>query len=78
MSKLQFYRTKKIILDPELSLGWKILIVDDDPQVHQVTQLVLNRFQLNNKTIQILQATSAEEAKKQKTSNMMLKLRQPH
>ncbi|MCW8932535.1 MAG: hybrid sensor histidine kinase/response regulator [Gammaproteobacteria bacterium] len=65
MNKLQFYNNKNNqILDSEPVSGWKILIVDDDPEVHQVTQLVLNRFQFENKTIQILQAHSAEEAKR--------------
>lgn len=64
MNKLQFYNKKDdLILDSEPLSGWKILIVDDDPEVHQVTRLVLNRFQFDNKTIQILQAHSAEEAR---------------
>ena len=64
MNKLQFHNKKNnLISDAEPAFGWKILVVDDDPEVHQVTQLVLNRFQFQNKTIQILQANSAEEAK---------------
>lgn len=64
MNKLQFYNKKdELILDSEPLSGWKILIVDDDPEIHQVTRLVLNRFQFDNKAIQILEAHSAEEAK---------------
>ena len=46
------------------SLGsWKILIVDDEPEVHTVTKLVLNDFSLDGKTIEFISANSGEEAK---------------
>jgi len=70
MNKLQFQnKTDYQLSDSDSSsdsvseFGWKVLIVDDDPGVHQVTKLVLNRFQFKDKNIQILQAHSAEEAK---------------
>ena len=43
--------------------SWKILIVDDEPEVHTVTKLVLNDFILNGKTIEFISANSGEEAK---------------
>ena len=30
---------------------WHILIVDDEPQVHQVTEMVLKNFEFNNKSL---------------------------
>ncbi|WP_198264024.1 ATP-binding response regulator [sulfur-oxidizing endosymbiont of Gigantopelta aegis] len=64
MNKLQFHDANAHLpAESETNLGWKILIVDDDPQVHQITKLVLKRFEFHNKGIQILQAYSAEEAK---------------
>lgn len=42
---------------------WKVLIVDDEPDIHQVTQLTLSRFRLDNRPIQFLQAFSGQQAK---------------
>jgi len=42
---------------------WKILIVDDEPEVHAVTKLALNDFNLNGKTLEFVSAYSGEEAK---------------
>lgn len=42
---------------------WKVLIVDDEPEVHAVTKLALNDFNLNGKTLEFLSAYSGEEAK---------------
>lgn len=64
MNKLQFFNNKDDIpATTDLTPGWKVLIVDDEPEVHQITKLVLNRFQFKNQTIEILHAHSAEEAK---------------
>ena len=41
---------------------WKVLIVDDDPQVHTVTRLSLRRFTFENRPIEILNALSAAAA----------------
>jgi len=41
---------------------WKILIVDDEPHVHQVTELVLRDFVFENKKIKFFNAYSAAEA----------------
>lgn len=49
--------------DLSLSDRWNILIVDDDPQVHTITQLVLSDFSFHNKKINFLSAYSGEEAK---------------
>ncbi len=43
--------------------SWKVLIVDDEPEVHAVTKLALNDFTLNGKTLEFVSAYSGEEAK---------------
>lgn len=42
---------------------WNILIVDDEPQVHTVTKMVLKGFTFNDKTLHFDSAYSAQEAK---------------
>jgi response regulator RpfG family c-di-GMP phosphodiesterase len=42
---------------------WKILIVDDEEEVHQVTKFVLSDVEFEGKALSFLQAYSAEEAK---------------
>ena len=41
---------------------WKIMIVDDDKTVHQATQLVLQDFTFDNKTVTLISAYSGKEA----------------
>ncbi|MFV3128633.1 DUF3369 domain-containing protein [Niveispirillum sp. KHB5.9] len=41
---------------------WLILIVDDDPEVHAMTRLVMKKFTYRDRPIQFLSAYSAEEA----------------
>lgn len=43
--------------------SWKILIVDDDPEVHKVTQLALKNFIFEGKSLEFINAYSGEEAK---------------
>ena len=52
----------------ELSLqttgeSWKILLVDDEAEIHEVTKLVLNDFTFEGKPITFISAYSGEEAK---------------
>ena len=42
---------------------WKLLIVDDDAEVHKVTKLALKNFTFEGKFLSILNAYSGEEAK---------------
>ena len=42
---------------------WKIMIVDDEPEVHDVTRLVLGGFQFADRRLQFLSAHSAAEAR---------------
>ncbi|RMH68557.1 MAG: hybrid sensor histidine kinase/response regulator [Gemmatimonadetes bacterium] len=67
-------KTRKITLDDalpssektpekECKTGWKVLIVDDEKDVHEVTRLALNSFVYHEKPITFLDAYSAQEAK---------------
>lgn len=42
---------------------WKVLIVDDDDEVHKVTRLSLSAFSFENKTLEFISAYSGNEAK---------------
>ncbi len=51
---------------PETSakvLPWKVLIVDDEPEVHNVTRLVLSGFRFEQRPLEFLSAYSAREAR---------------
>jgi len=48
--------------DPASEHSWQVLIVDDDDDVHTVTQLVLADVQFNGKPLQLLHARSSVEA----------------
>ncbi len=49
--------------EPEARVeGWKILIVDDEPEIHEVTRLVLSAFRFEGRPLRFLSALSAEEA----------------
>lgn len=54
---------------PQESTGnlspWKILIVDDEPEVHQVTRLVLGNFRFDERPLQLISAYSSIEAEQQ-------------
>jgi len=52
-------------LSPTLATTtWKVLIVDDDDEVHKVTQLCLLDFSFEEKGIEFINAYSGDEAKK--------------
>ncbi|OMH25891.1 DUF3369 domain-containing protein [Motiliproteus sp. MSK22-1] len=42
---------------------WKVMIVDDDESVHQVTRLALKRVELDGRPLEFISAHSGEEAK---------------
>jgi response regulator RpfG family c-di-GMP phosphodiesterase len=51
--------------DLELSESkWKVLIVDDESEIHNVTKLVLSDFQFDGKGLEFLSTYTAEETKK--------------
>lgn len=41
---------------------WKVLVVDDEPEVHNVTRLVLGNFRFAERPLELLSAFSSEEA----------------
>ncbi|TAK76739.1 MAG: response regulator, partial [Gammaproteobacteria bacterium] len=43
---------------------WKILIVDDEADIHRITKLAFGNFEFENKSIEFLSAYSGKEAKK--------------
>jgi response regulator RpfG family c-di-GMP phosphodiesterase len=42
---------------------WKVLLVDDEPDIHDITKLTLSRFRLDGRSLSFLHAYSGEEAK---------------
>lgn len=50
-------------LEPGERAGWKILIVDDDKGIHQITKTILREFTFEDKPLQFLSAFSPAEAK---------------
>lgn len=55
-------KKKKPSKEPSLSDFWKVLIVDDEPEVHHVTKMVLNDFTFLDKKIEFISAYSKQEA----------------
>jgi response regulator RpfG family c-di-GMP phosphodiesterase len=43
---------------------WKVLVVDDEPDVLQITALSLRGFEFSGRTLRLIEAGSAEEARK--------------
>ena len=48
---------------PVNALPWKLLVVDDDPEVHSVTRFVLNDLCIFGRPLRLLHAHSAREAR---------------
>lgn len=42
---------------------WKVLLVDDQPDIHDITRLTLSRFRLDGRALQFLHTYSGGEAK---------------
>jgi response regulator RpfG family c-di-GMP phosphodiesterase len=42
---------------------WKVLLVDDEPDIHDITKLTLSRFRLDGRALTFLHAYNGEEAK---------------
>ncbi len=51
-----------IVLE-DRSKRWKIMIIDDDYEVHTITKLVLSDFAFNNVALEFIDAYSAKEAR---------------
>ncbi|WP_426416627.1 HD domain-containing phosphohydrolase [Aestuariirhabdus sp. LZHN29] len=48
---------------PAPSKCWRVLVVDDDPAIHQVTRMVLGNLKVENRRIELLSAHSGHEAR---------------
>ena len=49
--------------DQPVSAGvWRVLVVDDDPEVHRVTELTLSGWNYQHRQVQLLHASSAAQA----------------
>ena len=49
---------------PQTVGSWKVLIVDDEPEVHSVTKLALSDFTFQGKNLEFISAYSGAEAKR--------------
>jgi response regulator RpfG family c-di-GMP phosphodiesterase len=53
-------------LDPASALSpWKLLIVDDEPEVHTLTRLVLRGYEFEGRRLELISAYSGHEARRQ-------------
>lgn len=62
MDELIFKNDEEAADEKELFLPWKVLVVDDEEGVHQVTKLALKHFTFDKRELLLLHAYSAEEA----------------
>ena len=61
--KSPLFSGKKKTDDCAAGPAWKVLVVDDEPDVHTVTKLALSRFKLDNRPLAFINAYSGEQAK---------------
>jgi len=43
---------------------WRVLLVDDDEQMHQITRLALTGFQFQHRSLELISVLSGTDAKK--------------
>jgi len=48
---------------PDVAEGWRVLLVDDEPDLHAITKLALSRFELDGRGLEFFHAYSAAEAR---------------
>lgn len=74
--KLTFKDEVKATISSSKERFWNILIVDDEPGIHEITKLALASFKFERKKCNFISAYSAEEAKTilQTTPNIALAL----
>ncbi|WP_420264490.1 response regulator [Candidatus Magnetominusculus dajiuhuensis] len=59
-----FFQEGKVSTLPQTAEKWKIMIVDDEPEVHAMTSLALRSFAYDGKSLELLSAYSGSEAKR--------------
>lgn len=47
----------------QVEIKWKVLVIDDEPEVHNITQLVLNDLHFEGGSLELKSAYSAEQAR---------------
>ncbi len=58
-----FFQDEDTNVQDVSTIPWKVLIVDDEPEVHNVTHLALRKFEYLDRRLQFLDAYSGAEAK---------------
>ncbi len=61
MNKLKFASKKESNLSNTTKNTWKILIADDEPEVHTITKTVLSNFEFENSHLEFISTYSGEE-----------------
>ena len=60
---MKLIRTRTPIADRATLHTWKLLVVDDEPDVREVTRLNLRSFSFDGRNLEIIEAASAREAR---------------
>lgn len=60
---LTFIDDEEPLIDKRPQLFWKVMIIDDEPLVHEITMIALNDFVFEDRKIVFINAYSAAEAK---------------
>ena len=61
--ELLFTNDDETDLEEELLAAWTVLVVDDEPEIHAVTRMVLGDFVFEQRPLNIITASSAAEAR---------------
>jgi len=61
MKKMMFAKEREMMTS-SCEDGWKVLIVDDEEEVHQITKAVLSKFEFDGRCIESISAYSGDEA----------------
>lgn len=65
MENINFADEINVTLQNNINMSWKILIVDDEQDIHEITQLSLSRFHFQERGLSFINAYSASEAIRQ-------------
>ena len=61
--EMSFLADESQPITPTFAQPWKLLVVDDEPEVHLITRMVLQGYRFEGRPLEILEARSAAEAK---------------